>query len=190
MKSDFGQIALVFLAAGHSRRFGKPKLSEILNGKMLAHHAASTLSAIPFASKLAVVGNDDLRLADFGFNLVRVPATTQSESLVAGVTAALKLQPKAIMIALADMPFVPLIHFMQLAEAFDGNCIASSNGLKPMPPAIFGRTHFSALGQLHGDVGARSLLRQAPQIVADVDALLDIDTPEQLSAVNQRWLAK
>ena len=184
MKFDFDQIALVLLAAGHSRRFGAPKLGEKLHGKMLVHHAALTLTAASFAHKIAVVGNEDWGLEAFGFTLAQTTSTTQSESLAAGITAALKSNPRAIMIALGDMPFVPLAHYQRLVDAFDGNCIASSDGSILMPPAIFGPNHFDALCGVQGDTGAKSLLQNAPVIIASANELSDIDTPEDLIAAN------
>ncbi len=182
MKFDFDQIALVLLAAGHSRRFGTPKLGEKLRGKMLVHHAASTLSATGFANKIAVISDNDWGLEAFGFSLVRTNAGTQSESLAAGITEAQKSNLHAIMIALGDMPFVPLAHYQRLVDAFDGNCIASSNGNIPMPPAIFGPDHFAALCHVQGDTGAKAILQNAPVIIASANELADIDTPEDLIA--------
>ena len=186
MKFEFGQIVLVLLAAGHSRRFGTPKLGALLHGKMLVHHAASTLIAASFARKIAVVGDQDWGLSEFGFQRVQTTSTTQSESLTAGITAALKSNPRAIIIALGDMPFVPLAHYQRLVDAFDGNCIASSSGKSPMPPAIFGPDHFVALCNLQGDKGAKSLLQNAPAILASGHELADIDTPEDLAAAEMR----
>ncbi len=187
MKFAYDHIALVLLAAGHSRRFGSLKLGEQLHGKMLVHHAASTLSAIGFASKIAVIGEDDWGLSGFGFSLVRTKSGTQSESLAAGIAAAQKSKPHAIMVALGDMPFVPITHYHKLAAAFDGRCVASSDGETPMPPAIFGPDHFEALCCVQGDKGARSILQNAPVVIASAGDLADIDTLEQLAAANQRW---
>lgn len=185
MKYDFDQIALVLLAAGHSRRFGTPKLGASLHGKMIVHHAASTLSQADFTHKVAVVGDNDWGLQAFGLTLVRAEATTQSESLAAGIREALKSKPAAIMVALGDMPFVSLAHYQSLVDAFDGSCITSSDGNSPMPPAIFGPDHFDALCGFQGDTGAKAILQNATVIVADPNELADIDTPEDLAAANQ-----
>ena len=189
MKCEFSHVVLVLLAAGHSRRFGKPKLAEKLHGKALVHHAASTLYEAGFAHKIAVVGDEHWGLDTFGFTLVPTDAATQSGSLVAGITAALTKRPSAIMVALGDMPFVPLSHYRRLVGAFDGRCIASSNGINVMPPAIFGPAHYGALCEVTGDNGARSILQNAPVVTASALELCDIDTPEQLASANQRSVA-
>jgi molybdenum cofactor cytidylyltransferase len=190
MTNGFDQIALVLLAAGHARRFGSPKLGEKLHDKMLVHHAAATLSLPDFSCKFAVVGQQSWGLEAFGFTLVSTKAATLSESLTAGITAAQRHKPRAIMIALADMPFTSFGHYQSLVDAFDGRCIASSNGASPMPPAIFGVCHFDSLCELQGDTGAKAILRTAPLVRADADELADIDTPAQLAAANQRWVTK
>lgn len=189
MKYEFSHIVLVLLAAGHSRRFGKPKLGEKLHGKTLVHYAASTLYEAGFAHKIAVVGDEHWGLDKFDFTLVPTNATTQSGSLVAGITAALIKKPRAVMVALGDMPFVPLAHYRRLVGAFDGRCIASSNGTNVMPPAIFGPAHYGALCEVTGDNGARSILQNAPLVKASTLELSDIDTPDQLAAANQRSVA-
>ena len=177
-------VALVMLAAGHSRRFGAAKLAAKLHGRALAHHAAATLSALNFQQKVAVVGNDDFGLSAFGFTPVAIAPTDQSASLSAGVSAVLPLHPRAIMVALADMPFVSEAHFRGLVEQFDGQCIASTDGNHAMPPALFGPCHFDALVQAKGDKGARTILRDAPLIHAPAGDLIDIDTAEQLALAN------
>jgi molybdenum cofactor cytidylyltransferase len=185
MNPDFGRIALVLLAAGQSRRFGGAKLRALLRGKPLAHHVAESLGALPFAGRYAVTGADDLGLADFGFNIVRGDTSAKSGSLSAGVSAARSLRPYGIMVALADMPFVPTPHFERLVREFDGDRIASTDATIPMPPAIFGEAHFDALVRSGGDDGARTLITSAPLVRAESDYLRDIDTPEQLTAAHQ-----
>ena len=179
-------VALVLLAAGHARRFGAAKLAAMLHGRMLAHHAAATLSTLPFQQKVAVVGDDDFGLSAFGFTPLAIAPSDQSVSLLAGVSAVLPLRPRAIMVALADMPFVTEAHFRHLVEAFDGQCMASTDGTNAMPPAVFGPCHFDALIQTKGDKGARAILRHAPRIPAPAGTLIDIDTAEQLEAANER----
>lgn len=180
--AKFEQIALVLLAAGHSRRFGSQKLRASLAGKALAHHAAATFSQLPFGYKIAVVGGDDLDLPRFGFTCfpVRGDDYPMSISLARGIAAASATPARSVMIALADMPFVSAEHIVQLVERFRGSRIASSTNRRPMPPAIFGAQWFGRLGSLSGDKGARALLDTAPQLAADAAELADIDFVEDL----------
>lgn len=183
--AKFQRIALLLLAAGHARRFGGQKLLAPLAGRPLAHHAAATLAALPFGRKVAVVGPVDLGLSQFGFTCVAVGGEDypMSVSLAHGIEAV--AGSEAVMIALADMPFVPPAHVVRLVERFRGSRIASSNGKSLMPPTIFGAQWFGRLGSLSGDNGARSLLHGAPHVLANAIDLTDIDSAEEMMSAEQ-----
>lgn len=183
--AKFQRVALLLLAAGHARRFGGQKLLAPLAGRPLAHHAAATLAALPFGRKIAVVGSVDLGLSQFGFTCVAVGGEDypMSVSLARGIEAV--AGSDAVMIALADMPFVPPAHVVRLTERFRGSRIASSNGEILTPPAIFGAQWFDRLGSLSGDKGARSLLHGAPHVLSDAVDLIDIDSAEDMMRAEQ-----
>ena len=89
----------------------------------------------------------------------------------------------AVLIALADMPFVPSKHLTALIDACrnPGDSVCSSDGNARMPPAVFGANHFPSLATLPDDVGARPLLQNAKVLECSPDWLVDIDTPEALA---------
>jgi molybdenum cofactor cytidylyltransferase len=89
-----------------------------------------------------------------------------------------------------DQPFVPPVLLQRLIDAWrqGARLVASAvDGKVRGAPAIFDRTLFPELGQLEGDVGARSLLQKYRHeliaIPATADELRDIDTPADLAAV-------
>lgn len=179
-------VAAVLLAAGASSRFGtRDKLAEPLDGTPLGLHAAMTLGGFPFVAKIAVTraGGPDFSAA--GFDSVRNPEPEDglSSSIRIGVSEASKAGAKAVLIALADMPFVTSAHFAALMEAIDRDnpVVGSSNGQRASPPVIFAASEFPALKILVGDIGARALLRKALLVEADNESLSDIDTPCELS---------
>jgi molybdenum cofactor cytidylyltransferase len=182
--------ALVLLAAGQARRFGGDKLTTMLRGKPLVLHAVAALAAVPFATRVAVVSGTQLDLAGEGFDVVHNPnpAAGQGPSLHLGVTAARAAGAKAVLIALADMPCVTAAHVRRLFDTAEGAdaVVASSSGERPMPPALFGAAQFEALLSLDGDVGARALIRSGRQVLADPAELVDIDTREDLAALEAR----
>jgi molybdenum cofactor cytidylyltransferase len=180
------RLVAVLLAAGEGKRFGGGKLAADLAGRPLIDHAAATLAAIPLAGRIAVVSPETPDLSAFGFASVLVPyRQPQSRSLAAGVRAAEAAEADAALIALADMPLVPVAHLMALIAAFGGDRIATRS-FRILPPAIFGRHYFDSLGALTGDTGARDLLTGAPSIDLDPALAIDIDTPEDLARAN-RW---
>jgi molybdenum cofactor cytidylyltransferase len=175
-------LAAVLLAAGRGSRFGAPKLAAKLGGKPLALHAAATLAQLPLALRIAVVGPDTPNLTANGFDCLQLdpPGALLSRSLQLGLGRAEALGATQVLIALADMPLVPLSHFQALLETFDGVGIATRANGNAMPPAIFGTDLLAPVGNLDGDQGARALLQGLPVIDLAADLALDIDTPADL----------
>ena len=178
----FDGVALVLLAAGRARRFGADKLAQDLAGKPVAHHAALKLARLPFATRIAVCSAVTPPLAALGYAIVPLEpeGAPLSRSIALGVAAAKASGAAAVLLALADMPLIPQAHFRALVEAFEGSPLATLAGDTPMPPAMFGRAHFSALQRLTGDRGARDLIAMADTLPLDRLFALDIDTPDDL----------
>lgn len=173
--------ALLLLAAGRGSRFGGAKLRADLAGKPLARHVADRLAAIPFTRLVAVCSSTTPDLPGFERVLLDPVDAPLSRSIAIGIAA---LQGEdAVLIALADMPLVPLVHFEALLTRFDGDRVGSRVGDVTMVPAVFGAKHFTALMALEGDRGAGALLGDAPVVVLDPALALDIDTPEDLRAI-------
>lgn len=179
------RTALVLLAAGRSRRFGAAdKLTIPYLGRPLGLHVVVALEAVPFAARIGVVAETALDLASCGYDVVvnDDPAAGLGRSLRLGVEAAMRSNPDAVVIALADMPRVTATQIYRLLDGADGDAaiMASSDGVVPRPPALFGRAHLPDLLAAQGDMGARDLVRRGHHIVAPPAELVDIDTPEDL----------
>jgi molybdenum cofactor cytidylyltransferase len=178
-------VAVVLLAAGLSTRFGpSDKLAAPLDGLPLGLHAAQTLGQLPFLAKIAVTRPAGPDFAAYGFETIlnHDPGSGQSGSIRLGVARARLARPEAVLIALADMPFITTAHVTALLARFEAEhrAVGSTHGTVPTPPAVFGAAHFDALEALTGDAGARSLLRSATLILAPPGELADIDTPTDL----------
>jgi molybdenum cofactor cytidylyltransferase len=120
-----------------------------------------------------------------GFEVVRNPRPEQglSRSLAYGIVEVARGEARAVLVCLADMPFVSVHHLRNLLAGFDPEStpvVASESKRVPMPPALFARSLFGQLQQLKGDTGARALLRSALLIAAPTAELADIDRPEDL----------
>ncbi len=177
--------ALVLLAAGRSERFGDAdKLQEMFLGQPLAFHVVTALEDMPFKARFAVCSNTALDFASRGYIVVQngAPEDGMSGSVVLGVAAARASGCAGVVVALADMPRVTAAHIYRLLDAADGpdSVVASSNGVHPTPPAVFGTGQFDTLMQLKGDAGARDLIRAGRRVIAPEAELLDIDRPEDL----------
>jgi molybdenum cofactor cytidylyltransferase len=181
-----GQVVAILLAGGLSSRFGPhDKLAAPLGGMPLGLHAARTLATLPFAATIAVArsGGPDFGACGFMPVVNGDPASGQSGSIRLGLARALVAKPRAVLIALADMPFVTRTHIEALLARLDDDraIVASIGGRRPGPPALFGAAHFAALAELSGDAGARSLLAGALLVEAPARELVDIDTPGDLA---------
>lgn len=182
------RVALILLAAGRSRRFGADdKLMAPYLGRPLGLHVVVALEAVPFCDRIAVVSETQLDLAPCGYRVVRNddPAAGLGRSLRLGMAAAAAGKADAVMIALADMPRVTATHIYRLLDRAEGSAaiVASSDGVDPRPPALFGSDHFAALLTSQGDIGARELVRRGHHVVTSPAELVDIDTPDQLAAL-------
>ena len=115
------------------------------------------------------------------------------EGIAASVRAgasAVDAQSEAIVVCLGDMPLVSPEIIDRLIDAFDPSLglaawQAAFQG-RPGNPVLWSAKYLEELRTLHGDEGARSLLRQHANLVSTVPmdspgVLTDIDTPADLS---------
>lgn len=185
--TDFADFAVALLAAGQGVRFGGDKLLADIGGEALGLIAARTLRAISCGHYFAVCRPESAlfdQYSDIGFRVIANERSEegQSRSLHLAVEAAMQTDAKALLVALADMPFVSTAHLAALVTAYDGNIVASRDSHNSMPPAIFPRDKWSELLATSGDSGARILLKDTRVVVAKSGELRDIDWPADLTA--------
>ncbi|RED65979.1 nucleotidyltransferase family protein [Cohnella lupini] len=119
-----------------------------------------------------------------------------SFSLREGLKEALALQPDAVMIVLADQPFITSRLLSSLIASYknepDSDFVACAGRSNAMPPVLFSPSMFSALSGLEGDAGARKLLaspayRGVLVEVASETMFTDVDTPFDLQEARRHW---
>ncbi|MEM7189538.1 MAG: molybdopterin-binding/glycosyltransferase family 2 protein [Pseudomonadota bacterium] len=191
-------VAAVMLAAGGSTRMrGRDKLLEEIDGLPLISRVAEALktSAVDQTFCVTRAGDDPRWSALAGAQVTRVENPRASEgmatSIAAGI-AALGPEVDAALIVLADMPDVGAEDFDRLLAGFDPGedraiIRAVSPEGRPGHPVLFGRRFFEALQGLEGDSGAKAVVAEHPEFVADVTltgvrAVTDLDTPEDWAA--------
>lgn len=182
------KLAIIILAAGHSKRFGtNDKLLAQLKGQALAQYTANTIRKIKSDLKIAVVSNPKVAHIFDEFDIVHNHGD-QSSSLKAGLTHAMDNQMDKILICLADMPFINHKTIESLIDKSNLHPIAAcSDGSKISVPAVFNNTAFADILALSGDKGAGKLIKplSADAIVqVDKTTLLDIDSPQSLNLFN------
>ena len=173
-------VALV-LAAGSATRFGSDKLLHSLNGRPLAGHIALTLEGMPLAARLAVCPADNAARRELfvrhGFEVIdnRHPEQGMGRSLALGAVRAIERDADALLVCLADMPFVTAAHLNALLSV-DAQVVATEAAAVRSPPVVFARSILPELVTLTGDHGARHLLKSAATVVAAFQLVRDFDT--------------
>ncbi len=196
--AEAARLTVAVLAAGQSRRFGaSDKLCATFQGKPLGLHVCEMLARARFAlrpqHRVVITSDESHPCADAwkeaGFSVVLNPSADEGmgTSVAAAARIARRAESDMLLIALADMPLVPVSHYAALVEAAalrgPAAIAASSDGQAKMPPAVFGRDHFDTLADLTGDTGARVLLADSDTIDCPSEWLADIDTQEALTAL-------
>jgi molybdenum cofactor cytidylyltransferase len=190
-------ISALLLAAGASRRFGAPKLLQLVNGRPVVRWSAESLSGV--AGETVVVAsadNEGLRRALDGLSVRIVvnqrAAEGMASSLACGV-AALSPESEAVLVALGDEPLLPKrCHELVIARFLKGGAeaVAASYGGARGHPVLFGRALFGELRALTGDHGARSVADKDPTRLALVEMdephPIDVDTPADLARLASR----
>jgi molybdenum cofactor cytidylyltransferase len=186
----------IVLAAGLSRRMGRPKLLLELKGRPVIRHAVERVIAAGIHPVLVVTGaeHDAVARALAGLEVQLAvnptPESGQGSSVGVGVSA-LPAGTDAVLIALGDQPGVPTEVIPALIEALKepGKAIAApryADGLGN--PVLFASSVFAELLALGGDRGARSVIERDPSRLAVVDVASpmprDIDTPEDYESLS------
>ena len=140
-------VAGVLLAAGQGSRFGRPKALVELGGRTLAQRGVDTLRAGGADPVLVVTGAVPVHLD--GVLTVHNPdwATGMGSSLRAALrcfTEHPDLEPRAIVVALADQPLVGAEPVTRLIDAFRAGAtvaVATYHG-QPRNPVLIAREHW------------------------------------------------
>jgi molybdenum cofactor cytidylyltransferase len=194
------RIGALLLAAGQSRRMGGPnKLLAEVDGAPMVAYVARRLLASRARPIIAVLGNQadavDAALGKLPVERVRNPefAGGLSTSLKRGI-AALPPDLEGALICLGDMPLISGRHIDRLIAAInplEGRAIiVPTRRGKRGNPVLWSKRFFVEMAELAGDVGAKHLIGEHAELVAEVEmdddaVLIDIDTPEALAALQQ-----
>jgi len=189
------RIAVVLLAAGRSSRMGPDnKLTLDFRGRPLVRWAAEAALASPAGELVVVTGHEAglvrEALAGIEARFVHNPdyADGLSTSLGAGLIA-LDGDVSGALIVLGDMPGVAAKDLERLIGTFDPEVgraiIVPTYSGQRGNPVLWAKRFFPELMALQGDVGARHLIGEHGEHVAEVElgrgVVADIDTPQALA---------
>lgn len=184
-------VFAIVLAAGGSRRFGRSKLLEPVQGEPLVRRAAILAREVCGDYSVLVTGHERAAVtAAAGDAAQFIIVNDRYEEGIGGSIAlaarAVSHAADALLLLFADQPLVTARHLLALLAAWDGTdheIVATAFSGIVGPPVLFPRSAFPALAELSGDTGAKSLLHDPRFDVTTVtfeDAAIDIDTPADL----------
>lgn len=182
--------AAVVLAAGAGTRFDGPvpKLLADVRGRPLAAWALDAAHEAGLDELIVVVGATDLSaVLPPGARLVHNPdpAAGQATSLACALDAAGAAGHGAVVVGLADQPGVSADGW-RLVAAADAVVATATYGGRRRPPVRLDRSIWPLVPRT-GDEGARSLMRERPDLVVEIPCdgePGDVDTVEDLEAWN------
>jgi molybdenum cofactor cytidylyltransferase len=155
------RVVAVVLAAGFSRRLGRPKQDVVFESETLL--ARATRVAGEVADEVVVVTRELNPEAEEGM----------ASSIRVGVARA--GTDARILITLCDQPLVTADHLRALI-AIDAPIVATAYSGIAGVPAIFAPQFVPELLALRGDVGARSIIeKHGAKLVFFDDAAIDVD---------------
>jgi CTP:molybdopterin cytidylyltransferase MocA len=175
----------VVLAAGSGSRFAGPghKLAARLDDRPIAEIAVTAATDAAIGPVIVVTGATEPPLHAPDVRRVHNPdwADGQSTSLRVAVAEAERLGVDAIVVGLADQPFVPPEAWRRVARSRSPIAVATYEGRRRNPV----RLHRSVWPLLPtaGDIGAREVVRMHPSLVEEIPcpgSPADIDTLEDL----------
>jgi len=187
-------ISAILLAAGESRRMGRPKQLLDWQGKPLLLHVLENLIRSDVDEIILVLGYEVEKirksLPELPVKIVVNPdyQSGMASSLRQGLLA---MDPgsEAFLVLLADQPGIGpemmnrVIREYQQADPKRGIGRPVYRGL-PGHPVLIGVQYRQEALQLRGDVGARRILMNHPTDILEIEVdrdvvLMDMDTPEE-----------
>jgi CTP:molybdopterin cytidylyltransferase MocA len=184
-------VAGLVLAAGESRRLGRPKALLAIDGERLVDRTVRVLHEAGCATVYVVAGAAPLgEVSDCASGPVTVVdnpewPTGMGSSVRRGLAS---VTEEAVVIMVVDTPGIGAAVVRRLIEAHTAGATAAvaTYGGAPRNPVLLAREHFAGVSaRAVDDVGARAYLAAHPDVVTQVECSdladpFDIDTPEDL----------
>jgi molybdenum cofactor cytidylyltransferase len=184
-----GYITCIILSAGESKRMGKPKLMLPLGKSTILGQTIDNFLNSKVNEVIVVVGDRADEIASLIANSpVKIAVNpVYRQGISTSIAAGLSLtgdKTRAVMLALADQPFIDTQTINHLIEAFSthnkGMAIPVYQGRRGHP-VIFAIKYKEELSGLKGDIGGRQIIDRHPDDILEVAVNckginLDIDT--------------
>ncbi len=183
------RLLIAVLAAGEGRRFAgeSHKLLATLRGERIVRHALTAAVEADIGPVVVITGAVDITDLPPGVHVVHNEQwhSGQRSSVLAALAEGERRDVDAIVIGLADQPFIGSDAWRRVGSSDAPLAMAEFDG-QPSPPVRFARELWHTFEELAGDPdeGLRSLVRLHPELVRRIaceGSPADIDTMEDLS---------
>jgi molybdenum cofactor cytidylyltransferase len=181
------RVGTIILAAGESRRLGKPKQLLQFRGQTLIRHAiTSALGSIcrPIVVVLGANAEAIEREVSRGVTVTVVRNAEWPSGMGSSIRCgllAVQDQIDAVVLLLCDQPLIDSEILNSFADKAESRLVAAEYNGTIGVPALFGREFFNDLVALNGPEGARKMLLKNFARVTRLpcpEAGVDIDTAE------------
>jgi molybdenum cofactor cytidylyltransferase len=184
-------ICALLLAAGESRRMGKPKLLLPFGQKTIVEHIVDNILQSRADKILVVLGShrEEILSKILDRPVLSVINHRYKEGMLSSIQAGFAALPKdteAALVCLGDQPFIPKTVLDRLIASYE----QTQKGIvlpvyknRRGHPVLIDMKHKQEVLKLSPDIGLRALVHNNPQDVLEVkvetpNILKDIDKPE------------
>ncbi|WP_051229880.1 nucleotidyltransferase family protein [Haliea salexigens] len=188
-------VGVLLLAAGEGRRFGRDKRrAQVPSGQTVLATSIAVIRDTGLPLRVCLRPGEAQLAQQSGLQPEEVIACERARCGMGSTLAEGVAQLPAwqgVLVALADMPAIQASTFAEVAAALGEDAIVvptwrGSSG----HPVGFGSRWFGRLAGLRGDMGARTLVREAGAqrtllAVADPGILSDVDFPSDLAGIGR-----
>ncbi len=194
------RVASVVLAAGSSTRMGRNKLLLEIGGETMVRRAVKAAISAQLSPVIVVLGHEADRVRAELDGLTCLPVVNREHLRGAGCSLRVGVkevaEASALVLSLADMPFVTSAMLAELVERYretGKHLVMSRYGEVEAPPHLFDRSLFGELLAGEDERCAKPIIRRhmADAVVAGwpAAALQDVDLAADYEQVRQRLAA-
>ena len=197
-------IPILLLAAGGSKRMGRPKHLLPWGDHTLIEHQIQTLRKTGTQVNVVLGAHANLIIPvvekyDVNIFMNNNWKDGMGSSIATGINGLKQENPgtDGILIALVDQPLIPPEHFLKMLKTFQPEkkqIIASQSpsGWHGVP-VLFDKSYFEELQNLTGKEGAKKITHKHQRVVKYIECgnfLEDMDTPEKYRQLLKKYISQ